>query len=584
MLPVDTDSSPDQGVTSGSQSVQEAGRALREACAELRPQAARRAAVGQSLPRPELERLFVGASHFIHDLQPKGLLHGRVLHPPRLDAEVLDWNEADARAADGLVQLQRDGRLFGLLASSGAAADQALARLSASLRWSAADAAQTDSADDFAHRPAATRVVAEHGSAGPAAQTLSARYGKPWIAHASLAPSCALARWADGRLWVWSHSQGIFNLRRDLALAFGIEADAVRVTHVPGAGCYGHNGADDVAFDAAWLARGVPGRTVRVVWTRADELSHSPFGPAMRMELQAGLDAQGRIVDWQHDVWSPGHSPAARGATPVRRCWAPGRWPSRTRCRLRSTCRWRAAAAPNAMRCRANDFASLRVRCHSVVTARRSSALRSLGAFGNVFAAESFIDEIAHATATDPLDLRRRHLQHDARGLAVLEAAATQAGWSTRALHDGCGRGIGYARYKGTGAWCAVVAEVHAAEVLRVLRLTICGRRRPGGQPRRRDRADRRRRDPGRQLDAERNRHRRRMPAGATTRSCASAKCLPSTWCCCLRMPLRWAPARRRSVPRPQPLPTRCTTRWACACASLPLTPRNIIAAMDASA
>ena len=119
------------------------------------------------------------------------------------------------------------------------------------------------------------------------------------------------APWPAGRATgctSWSHSQGIFNLRRDLALAFGIATSAVRVTHVPGAGCYGHNGADDVAFEAAWLARAVPGRPVRLMWRHADELTLSPMGPAMVVELKAGLDDAGNIVYWQHEVWNPGHS------------------------------------------------------------------------------------------------------------------------------------------------------------------------------------------------------------------------------------------------------------------------------------
>ena len=134
-----------------------------------------------------------------------------------------------------------------------------------------------------------------------------------------------LACWSDDltSLRVWSHSQGIFNLRRDLALAFDMPASAVRVSHVPGAGCYGHNGADDVAFDAAWAARAVPGQTLRLVWRRSDELSHSPFGSAMVVELQAELVVDGRtgvaqVTDWQHDLWSAGHSRrTGRSASPA---------------------------------------------------------------------------------------------------------------------------------------------------------------------------------------------------------------------------------------------------------------------------
>lgn len=460
MLPVDTDNSPDQGVTSGSLSVQDAGRALREACAGLRPGAAVRQVVGTSLPRAELPALFAGEPHFIHDLEPAGLLHGRVLHPPP---------GARLVACGGVDGLQRDGDLLGVLADNSAAADAALAKVQASVRWSEVS---PDAGGDLQRRPATTRVVAEREADIVAPHTLRARYTKPWIAHASIAPSCALALWVDNRLHVWSHSQGLFNLRRDLALAFGIDTAAVRVTHVPGAGCYGHNGADDVAFDAAWLARTVPGRPVRLLWSRADELTQSPAGPAMVIELEAQFHDDGRLQRWGHELWSPGHSRRpGRSSTPA----LLGAWQTAVPFAPPPSIDMPLAVGGGAERnaVPGYDIPALRVRCHSVATARRSSALRSLGAFANVFAAESFIDEIAHARGVDPLALRRRHLQHDARALAVLDAAASRAGWGGRAREDGAGHGLACARYKATGAWCAVVAEVHAAEQLRVRRLTI---------------------------------------------------------------------------------------------------------------
>ena len=537
LLPVDTDDSPDEGVTSGSLSVQDAGRALREACAALRsgsgdapgsgsgsssnstrgsgsgsgsgssdananPDADGSNSnksnsnsdssgsgsggsddanvVGMSLPRTDLPRLFAGQPHFIHDLAPDGLLHGRVLHPPRHGLQPLGWDEDAVRGSSGLVHLRRDGSLFGLIAASGADADRAFGRLAAAVRWPDAPPDADESPAALRRLPAVTRLVARREVDADAAATevrsLRASYGRPWIAHASLAPSCALACWeADGgRLHVRSHSQGIFNLRRDLALAFGLDLAAVRVTHVPGAGCYGHNGADDVAFDAAWLARAVPGRTVRVSWSREDELSHSPFGPAMAVDLEAGLDVDGRIVRWRHDVWSPGHSRRpGRSATPA----LLGAWQVADGFEPPASIDMPLAAGGGAERnaLPGYDFAAWQVHCHTVRTVRRSSALRSLGAHANVFAAESFVDEIARATGADPLELRRRHLAHDARGLAVLDAAAARAGWADgRPREDAVGRGIGCARYKGSGAWCAVVAEVHAGgERLRVRRLTI---------------------------------------------------------------------------------------------------------------
>ena len=475
MLAVDTDSSPDEGVTSGSLSVQDAGAALRRACAELGARPALRH-MGQSAPRIGLAHRLAGAPSFIHDLAPAGLVHGRVLHPPEASARLLGNDDSAARAAVGVLQVHHSGSLLGVVADTPAHADAAFALLATAARWQAVPQPAEEAAD-LSTLPATVRTVAEHGSALRPARTLRARYSKPWIAHASIGPSCALALWGeDGRLHVWSHSQGIFNLRRDLALAFGIEPAAVRVVHAEGAGCYGHNGADDVAFDAAWLAQSVPGRTVRVAWSRADELRHAPFGPAMAVALEAGLDAQGRITHWQHDVWSPGHSRRpGRAATPA----LLGAWQVEPAHAVPPSIDMPLAVGGGAERNAVPGylFDALRVRCHSVVTQRRSSALRSLGAFANVFAAESFIDEIAHATGTDPLALRLRHLQHDARALAVLQAVAQHVGWAernqARAQQDGTGFGLAFARYKGSGAWCAVVAEVHAGAQLQVRRLTI---------------------------------------------------------------------------------------------------------------
>ena len=481
MLPVDTAHSPDEGVTSGSLSVQDAGNALRAACAELAPGHAQRQWVGRSVPRAELRALFAGEPGFIHDLEPAGLLHGRVLHPPQAGAQLLSFSADAAAACSGVRRAWRDGNLLGLIAETSAEADAALEPLRQAATWSTHDWPDEQGAA-LQQLPCETRLVGEHNADrldddNAAAGDWAATYTRPWLAHASIAPSCALACWNNGRLEVWCHSQAVFNLRRDLALAFALEVADVRVQHVPGAGCYGHNGADDAAFDAAWLARAEPGRTVRVLWSRADELSHAPFGPAMRVQLKATTDADGRIVSWLHELWSPGHS------------GRPGRSP--TPALLGSWQREAAFEAPAAIdpppaqgggadrnSIPGYDFAAWRVVAHRVKTRRRSSAMRSLGAFANVFAAESFIDEIAHATGQDPLRLRERHLQHDARALAVLRAAAERAGWSQRkagerGASDPVGHGIATARYKGSGAWCAVVAEVEAGATLRVRRLTI---------------------------------------------------------------------------------------------------------------
>ncbi len=307
-------------------------------------------------------------------------------------------------------------------------------------------------------------------AAAPAVRTLEAAFSRPFIAHASIGPSSAIAEYRDGRYRVWSHSQGIFLLRKDLALALGVEEGAIEVAHAEGAGCYGHNGADDAPLDAALLARAVPGRAVRVQWMRDDEFAWEPYGSAMYVKMRASLDGAGCIVEWQSDHWSHPHSTRPGGKGPGQNLLAG--W------HLAQPIAPGPAGDPplppggshrNAIPL--YEFATQRVTNHLVrETPVRVSALRSLGAHANVFAIESFMDELAAVAGADPVEFRLRHMK-DPRARAVIEKAARMAGWQAGAASDGTtGRGIGFARYKNLGSYLAVVAEVNLEEEVRVIR------------------------------------------------------------------------------------------------------------------
>jgi CO/xanthine dehydrogenase Mo-binding subunit len=312
-------------------------------------------------------------------------------------------------------------------------------------------------------------VIKEVTSPRKAEKTLSASYSKPFIAHASIGPSCAIARLKDAKLEVWSHSQGIWGLRHELSIVLGLPIDHITVTHAEGAGCYGHNGADDAALDAALLARAANGRPVKLQWMREDEFAWEPYGAAMAIDLEAGLDAAGNIVSWKHELWSNGHTNR------------PGRSPKPALIAARHLAKpfdFSPAVDPalppggserNAVPL--YDFPDLRVVKNYVrETPRRSSSLRSLGAYANVFAIESFMDELAASAGVDPIDFRLRHLK-DPRGRAVLHTL--QDPWKSWRKAENRGHGIAFARYKNLGAYCAVLAEVEAGEVLRVRRLVL---------------------------------------------------------------------------------------------------------------
>src|SRR6516164_6978907 len=285
--------------------------------------------------------------------------------------------------------------------------------------------------------PTQSSVVSEkQTSASPATQTLEATYTRPYMAHASIGPSCAVAEFKNGALTVWTHSQGVFPLKRDLGKALKLDADAVRCVHAEGSGCYGHNGADDVALDAALLARAVPDRPVRLQWMRDDEFAWEPYGAAMLARAKASIDAKGKIVDWVYEVWSNTHStrPAAPGAANnLLASWyvaepsQPGP-PSNIP---------QPAGGGDRNAVPLYDFPNQRVVNHLITgMPLRVSALRALGGYANVFAVESFMDELAAAAGQDPVEFRLVHLS-DQRAVAVINAVTRKAGWKKGAKSGG---------------------------------------------------------------------------------------------------------------------------------------------------
>jgi CO/xanthine dehydrogenase Mo-binding subunit len=529
VAPVVTGTSPDEGVTSGSRSIEDSGSALRQACAQARvilmaaaarelgmdaaalsvsdgevvangggtgltywslakpglfdveagpplpvKPASQWSVAGLSAPRADLPDKVSGRPRFVHDLVLPGMLFGRVVRPPAVVAELTGLG--DAPLPPGAVTV-RDGSFLGAVAGSDRAALTAARRLAGAARWRVTEALP-DCRDlrSFLLSARAETVpivaVTDLDAAAKASRSITAEYTRPYLAHASMAPSCAVACWDGDSVTVWSHSQGIFPLRRAIAAGLGLDPSQVTVQHAEGAGAYGHNGADDVALDAVLLARAVPGRPVRVLWSREDEMSWAPLGPAMLARLSAGIDAGGRIVTWRHDVWSngfigrPGSGGEPRllalthlaGGGPMPP--APDGPPTGAIGSTRN-------AVPG------YDIPDLAVTRHRLLTMPiRTSSLRSLGAFLNVFAIESFMDELADAAGADPVEFRLAHTS-DPRARRVIEQVAGFAGWEGRRPAEGTGYGIGYARYKGTAGYCAAVAEVAAETGVRVRRLWL---------------------------------------------------------------------------------------------------------------
>jgi nicotinate dehydrogenase subunit B len=518
--------SPNEGITSGSRSIQESGIALRFAAAEVRELLLARAAerlgasleqltvsdgvvtassggtvsywaladesllkreataeappktaseymlIGRSLERVDIPPKLRGEPVYVHDLDLPGMLHARISRPPAPGLRLQELAAAEVQALPGVVKVVRDGSFAAVVAEREEQAIRAVRRLTRTAQW-AGEATVPASKDPRYLLDAETEdeVISEKGAMPSAtgSRSFSAEYSRPHIAHASLGPACAVAEFRDGRYTVWTHSQGIFPLRADLAQALGVAEDAIVVVHMEGAGCYGHNAADDVAFDAALLARAVPGRPVRVQWTREDEFAWEPFGSPMVVRVAASLDAKGGIASWSHDLWSHAHStrPGGKGGVNLLGAWhlaqpvkaaRPGNPPL-------------PAGGSHRNAIPLYEFPNQRVTNHLARSAPlRTSALRSLGAHVNVFAIESFMDELALAADADPVEFRLRHLR-DPRARAVIEKVAAMARWRPKERGDGeQGRGIGFARYKNLGCYVAVIVEVAVAETVFVRR------------------------------------------------------------------------------------------------------------------
>ncbi|MBY0325035.1 MAG: molybdopterin-dependent oxidoreductase [Reyranella sp.] len=537
MIPADTGRSPNEGVTAGSRSTMDGGGALRQACAEVRDAFLQAAAqrlnagvdelfvrdgtihrkasnesatywelsaevdlsrdadgraapkradqltlVGKPLPRLDLPDKVTGAGVYVHDLDLPGMLHGRVVRPPSYGAVLKAFDGKRVETMPGVRAVVRDGRFLGVVAAREEQAVAAAAALAKGAVWQEAeDLPDVDAMPAFLRsRPSKAKILSEKGVPQQSgAHAVSASYSRPFLAHASIGPACAVARAQAGAIEVWCHSQSIHPTRVDIAKTLGVAPDSITVRHVQGAGCYGHNAADDAALDAVLLARAVEGHPVRLQWSHEDELAWSPFGPAMVVALDGTVDDAGRIVDWRHEVWSNPHiarpglqeSPSLLAAWHLDRPFAqppgidalPGVLPTSER-----------NAVP------IYDFPNQRVVLNALERLPvRTGTLRAIGGFLNTYAIECFMDELAHAAGIDPVELRLKHLS-DQRAIAVIKAARERSGLASRSRGNGSrGMGLGFARYSNEAAYAAVVVEVEVGETIKVLRAVAavdCGR------------------------------------------------------------------------------------------------------------
>ncbi|MGY3694800.1 nicotinate dehydrogenase subunit B [Bradyrhizobium sp. USDA 3240] len=416
--------------------------------------------MGQPVPRVDIPAKVTGGAAYVQDMRLPGMVHARVVRPPSYGAQLIECDTAAIEKMPGVVGIVRDGNFLAVVAEREFAAVKAMHALSAAAKWreSANLPNQRDLADVLTALPSQDFAIFERSDpAVSGTKSLEATYTRPYQSHGSIGPSCAVAQLVDDAMTVWTHTQGVYPDRQAIAEMLGMPQSNVRLIHVEGSGCYGHNGADDAAADAALIARALPGRPVRVQWMREQEHGWEPYGPAMVTRLSASLTADGKIADWNFAVWSNTHSMRPGGAGSL--------------LAAQHIARSFAVPAPKPLPLPEGggdrnaipiyNFPNAHVMHHFIpAMPLRISAMRALGAYHNVFSIESFMDELADLAGADPVAFRLQHLD-DARGRAVVEKAAQEFGWTPgERAPQNRGYGFAFARYKNLAAYCAIATEV----------------------------------------------------------------------------------------------------------------------------
>lgn len=452
--------------------------------------------IGRNVARVDIPAKVTGGAAYVQDMRPDGMHHARVVRPPNRGAVLISVDVPAIARMPGVVRVIHDGNYLAVVAKGEWQAVVAMRALQASARWR-----QTETFPENAsiHRvlkalPTLDYVSIRQGggevrqsAAAPGASPPTPLEGarvervsatKQYVLHGSIGPSCALAVWHDGMLTVWTHSQGVFPLRAGIAGLLGLPKEQVRCVHVEGSGCYGHNGADDAAADAALIAYRMPGVPVRVQWMRDQEAGWEPLGPAMETTLDVVTGADGSLTAWRHALWSTPHNERITNPGRLLAAWLVSQ-PI-------------APSPPSPIPQPEGDadrnavplyrVPDVRVDMHFVTQMPfRTSAMRSLGAHINVVTIESMMDRLAEAHGQDPVDYRIAQLD-DPRAIAVIRRVADAFGWKTMAPRPP-GRGIGFAfaQYKNLMGYCALALEVEvdperrSIHVLRVVTAVDCG-------------------------------------------------------------------------------------------------------------
>jgi len=434
--------------------------------------------IGKSIPRVDIPGKVTGEFTYVHDVRLPGMLHARVIRPDDHGARITSIDDSAARQVGGYLQTVRKGDFLAVVARNEWAAIKAARAIR--VDWTAGTGLpdQATVFDTWRKRPVAKEEVTQDvGNARLAldgsAKRIKATYNFAVQTHATIGPSCAVADFKDGKLTIWTSSQATHSMQQEVAVITGLPREAIRLVFIEGAGCYGRNGTEDAAADAALISMLIR-QPVRVQWSRADETARAPKSPPRTIDLEAGLDAQGDVVAWTGDFYIALNHIAA---------FKPLDFPllAATETGIPRPGNWVGFLFQNSGQ--PYQFPNIRVNTRHIAEAFfRSSHLRSPGRIENSYANEGFMDELAAAANADPAEFRLRYLK-DQRAIDVLQAAMKLANWQARPgpnPNAGSGpvvkgRGIAYLRYNNAITYVAAVAEVEVNKDMGEIRVTrVC--------------------------------------------------------------------------------------------------------------
>ncbi|MEK6476489.1 molybdopterin cofactor-binding domain-containing protein [Catalinimonas sp. 4WD22] len=409
--------------------------------------------VGTAFPRQGISRMVRGEEVYVQDLRFPGMVHARSIRPKAYQATLESFDEEGLRKeVKGLLKVVVNGSFLGVITEDEYQAVKAQEFLQRNSQWSEAPALPADQPlDEYLKSLSARKESVENkGNFDSSGKAIKASYFKPYIMHASIGPSCAVALYDQGELYIWSHSQGVYPLRGSLVEVVGLSAEKIHIKGVPGSGCYGHNGADDAAADAALMAMAYPGKHIRLQWSREDEHGWEPYGTAMIIEPSARLDPSGRIKQWQCELWSDSHStrPGGDPGNLMTAHYLKKPFP-------RTSYGYSGGGYRNSQPY--YSIPNLKIDANFFEGPLRVSSLRGLGAYANIFAIESFMDELAEEAGKDPLEFRLMHSE-DERAIAVMKKLGEMI--KDQEVNQNEGIGYAFSRYKNSASYCAVAAKV----------------------------------------------------------------------------------------------------------------------------